>query len=1467
MKTTYLTLALFAALSIQDNTIADNIVTLKNTEPVFISTPITNAVLSLPYTYNITAINPNGGALAYISPTLPSWLKLSLPKVSTLSKTFTSPIGVTIDTSSNLYVIDNKDNIIYKMTPVGTTTTIVKEGNFISPHDIAVDISGTFIYVADTGNGCIHKINTAGNIVFSAGSCTTLLPTEGDNTKIEESATVQESSAIAFNNPQGITVIDNILYVADSGNNCIRKANATDGTLIKDIGICNSGEGDFHDGPSNEARFNSPVDVAVDNTGNLYVADQGNHCIRKISSDGTVTTLVGNKNSPGFADGNLSNAQFNMPTSIAIDATNTIYITDIGESGITSNFNTPPALIRKVTPQGIVVTIAGRESGSVIDGPGSIARFDLPSGIAVDVSGNVYVSDQNNGVIRKIEHTQVTLEGIPSIQDIGMHTVMLRATSNLDNRTSDQPFIISVTTLPEPPPFSGYSSYPAPNSILDFGNSVIGTPITLELYSRENGNLPLVMKSASISGDAAGDFRIITPTFPLTMNDGEAAVTVTIQCLPSDIGPRTATLKLNTNAFDLPDPTYTLTCNGQLPAGYSSDPPPGSMLLIGKKRASASISYGFTINENGGSPLKVNLVSITGPHAEDFKVITPLFPFTIADGGSPEAIRVRCQHFDKDALHTAVLKLSSNDPKQSLITYNLECHGVGALYSSTLTPNSTLDFGSTPVDTMVTKHFDIAEEGDDALIIKSITLKSDHANDFKIMSPDFPIMIHDGAKPVTIAVTCKPAEIGLHTAMLTMESNDPEHPLVTYTLTCRGYLSDKAGFSSVPASHSVVNLGNTPIGTSVKQSLNIAETGRLNLNVKLARIIGPQAADFKISPTTMTITEGSAAQTITIYCTPSDKGVREATLELSSNDALNPKPSYQLTCTGEVHQPGYDSIPKPGSLLEVGSSELGQPTTVNLTVVEVGEEDLEVSAITINGDDADDFSLVKGSDSFTLRDGDSPHILTVQCIPHQLQERQARLHIMTNDPDLPMVNYDLRCTGLPITLPVFSGDIHAQTGAIGNNLSIDMSEVVTLMGHIHPESRHVGQLATITMVYHWQPIGAERVLTASVVIAEEKVLGRSLDLMLFRGRLTNLPGTFQVDLRYQVGKEFLSGHIATLTVQPNRPPTAIQLSADHVAEYSATDTVVGLFQGIDPDKDEKLTYDLINDANGRFKVIDNKLCVANGALLSVVQEAKPVIVVRAVDVAGGYVDKQFVITIIPVVQSMGIITPDAIRLTQWRIAENSPNGSVVGKLFVDGYPDNTYEYTLVDDAEGRFIIDRDIVLVAEGDKLDFESKRQHVITVSVHDSVSNETVEKSFDITLTNVVDVHLSDYALRDDMNRLISSAVVDATKTVSLHVTLFPDVEHIGQVVDLVGVALYEHEGGTTVMMLDGRSWRQWDGDFSTLRAIRSMTLQESNELTVWKGKLKPFAGGHFQLFVGYRLHSGSIMYALPAFEVQVR
>ena len=190
-----------------------------------------------------------------------------------------------------------------------------------------------------------------------------------------------------FNFPSGVAVdASGNVYVADSGNQRIRKI-APDGAVVT---LAGSGTLGFADGSAASARFANPTGVAVDRAGNIYVGDSGNQRIRKIALHGVVSTVAGSGTN-GFADGLAGVAQFSGPSGVAVDGAGTVYVADYENNRI-----------RKITAEGMVGTVAGSGTNGYAEGVAGLAMFSGPSGVAVDGDGTVYVCDSRNNRIRRV---------------------------------------------------------------------------------------------------------------------------------------------------------------------------------------------------------------------------------------------------------------------------------------------------------------------------------------------------------------------------------------------------------------------------------------------------------------------------------------------------------------------------------------------------------------------------------------------------------------------------------------------------------------------------------------------------------------------------------------------------------------------------------------------------------------------------------------------------------------------------------------------------------------------------------------------------------------------------------------------------------------------------------------------------------------------------------------------------------
>lgn len=338
---------------------------------------------------------------------------------------FSSAGSMAVDSAGNLYFVDRMS--LRKVTPDGVVRTIAASpngvccasrtaGDIFDPHAVALDAAGN-IYVAATG--AVVKITPAGVKsdlylpaftvnALAAGADTTVYATaslggvwritpDGAGSLLAGGTfgrTDGTGTAARFNNPWGIALDGSgNLLVADPYNNAIRKVTASGEVTTfagKRPGFMDGAGGSFGDPSQGSSGL---AGVAAGPDGTIFVADSRNHAIRKIAPDGTVTTVAGN-GVAGFSNGNGRAATFNSPNGIALDATGNLYVADFGNH-----------VIRKVTAAGDVTTFAGSGVQGVTDGEGTVATFTRPLSLATGPGGDVYVADA--GILRRITETGV----------------------------------------------------------------------------------------------------------------------------------------------------------------------------------------------------------------------------------------------------------------------------------------------------------------------------------------------------------------------------------------------------------------------------------------------------------------------------------------------------------------------------------------------------------------------------------------------------------------------------------------------------------------------------------------------------------------------------------------------------------------------------------------------------------------------------------------------------------------------------------------------------------------------------------------------------------------------------------------------------------------------------------------------------------------------------------------------------
>lgn len=316
---------------------------------------------------------------------------------------FSGPEDVAADGAGNIYVADRYNHLIRKISPTGEVSIFAGTGaigntngtgtaaSFSGPRAVATDAAGN-VYVADYGNQLIRKITPAGVVTTFAGS-----GAGGGMNGTGIAASFSRPIAVATD------VVGNV-YVVEFQGDRIRKITPTG-----EVTTLAGGSRGNTNGPGAIASFYFPSGIVIDAAGNAYVADRLNNLIRKITPAGEVSTFAGSGTGSSI-DGVGIAASFSVPSGITIDAAGNLYVTEFSSH-----------LIRKITPTGVVTTIAGTGTAGSTNDTGTAASFSIPLGLTMDAAGNLYVADSGNHLIRKIGNCTVpTGPPIPAMSQWGI---------------------------------------------------------------------------------------------------------------------------------------------------------------------------------------------------------------------------------------------------------------------------------------------------------------------------------------------------------------------------------------------------------------------------------------------------------------------------------------------------------------------------------------------------------------------------------------------------------------------------------------------------------------------------------------------------------------------------------------------------------------------------------------------------------------------------------------------------------------------------------------------------------------------------------------------------------------------------------------------------------------------------------------------------------------------------------------
>ena len=383
-----------------------------------------------------------------------------------------TPTAVALDLQSNLYIADSQNHRIRRIDPAGKISTYVGNGvpgfavdfgppagaELNTPEGVAVDSAGD-VFIVDTLNSRVRQLSPGGNIFTYAGN--------GNSSYFGDGGPAYRA---AINHPIGVAVDAAVnVYIADTLDNAVRKVNNGTITTLAGFGTPGfSGDG----GPATAAKLQSPSAVAVDAAGDVFVADTGNHRVRKIDPLGVITTVAGNGDTTFGGDGGQATAaSLSGPRGVAVDGAGNLYIADTGHNRI-----------RKVTPGGIISTIAGNGTCCYSGDGGSAgtAQLNAPWGLWLDARGTLYIADSGNNAVRMLQQ-------VSSAQQISAVT---NAATNLTGQVAPGELVV----------IYGTGLGPSSTTLFQASNGQVGTQLSGTRVLFNGIAAPLIYTSATQVG-------------------------------------------------------------------------------------------------------------------------------------------------------------------------------------------------------------------------------------------------------------------------------------------------------------------------------------------------------------------------------------------------------------------------------------------------------------------------------------------------------------------------------------------------------------------------------------------------------------------------------------------------------------------------------------------------------------------------------------------------------------------------------------------------------------------------------------------------------------------------------------------------------------------------------------------------------------------------------------------------------
>jgi hypothetical protein len=807
-----------------------------------------------------------------------------------------------------------------------------------------------------------------------------------------------------------------------------------------------------------------------------------------------------------------------------------------------------------------------------------------------------------------------TVECTPTF--VGIHSAQLELSTNSASTPSTFTYPLRCEGLAG----AGFSSNPPPNQKWVLGKTQLNQMLSRPLQISETGDMELKV-TPIITGINAADFKV--PLAPITLPNGSPPQELAVECTPSAVGIRTATLELTTNDPKMPTASYPLECEGVDNAAYfSSMPAIGQKIQFGKTPINQAISHALEITETGSATINV-MPSIKGINAGDFK-ISPT-SMSLPDGSPPQIFNIECKP-QAEGIRTATLELVANVASGGVITpllntasipvsYPLECEGTPpSMFNSNPLPNSLIVFNSDPLGTPVSQPIQITNRSNQNLTIDSLDIQGGaYANTFSILNGALPINIAPQTS-FSLGLQCTPAAELLQGGFLHLTTNDPANHDVTYGLACIKRAMG-AIYVSLPRVGENIYFNNVIIGRPEMRSLFIFNGGDTPFAISDINITSTTADVFRITNMPLPITapisvNAGEMKQIDIACNPTQEGLFSADLSISTDAgtarrAILPT-NYTLTCRSGINNAPTDII--------LSTQQIKPETPANTLIADISTLDADVN-------DPQTYTLQDSSGLFVLK---GRQLWTAKNIP--VGSTGFDIKLKSTDAGGLFIEKDFHLT-VGNLLNQFSAEV---VTAEGVKTIVDETELLTVKGYVQPLPEEVGKIGDVFVVYHYTSLTNGNAVLP-ITLLKDVPLQAKIELPLYSGRLIYLPGQFDIILGYRINGKENKGLAKNFSVRKNHIPTDFSLSRNTLVERSSVGTAIGKFVTQDTDKDDFFRYVLTRNPGtpfGYFRIVGDELQMTESFPLTFTNNSTLEVGVRVIDGAGEHLDRIFTIKVI-----------------------------------------------------------------------------------------------------------------------------------------------------------------------------------------------------------------------------------------------